>query len=67
MKKNFKTVLVNKPQRILIGNLTDETKHFLHLKDVTVCEGGMKYTLPQVSVLKSSVAKVLDCSGMEEI
>lgn len=67
MKKNFKTVLVNKPQRILIGNLTEETKNFLHMKDVTVCEGGMKYKLQEVSVLKSSVAKVLDCSGMEEI
>ena len=60
MIDNFKTVMVTEPRKNLMGIVTEETKNFLHMKDVLVLEGGMKYMLPEVSIHRSSIGAIID-------
>ena len=60
MIDNFKTVMVTEPRKNLMGIVTEETKNFIHMKDVLVLEGGMKYMLPEVSIHRSSIGTIID-------
>lgn len=61
MENNYITVLLNDSKKKYMGTFVDETKYFLHIKDVLVCDGGVKYQLPgEVSIHKSSIYTIID-------